>query len=173
MRKVGLFVLVVLALSLGCVAADKAEVFGGYSYFRADTGTAGISSVNTNGWDAAVTGKLNRFLGVTAEVNGESSDNILGSGVSGSLRNFLFGPTVSFRAQKLTPFAHALFGVSRLSGDTISTDNSFAMAYGGGVDMKINKMLAVRLGQIDWVRTQFNDATQNNLRYSTGIVVRF
>jgi opacity protein-like surface antigen len=155
------------------MAQEKAELYGGYSFFRTGTGLASGSSVNANGWDLAMTGKLNRYLGVTAEINGNYADNILGTGSKGSVHNALFGPTVTFTSGRLTPFAHALFGVSHLDGSTISGQNSFAMAYGGGLDVKVAKRLAVRMGQFDYVRTQFNSGSQNHFRYSSGIVLRF
>jgi hypothetical protein len=47
------------------------------------------------------------------------------------------------------------------------------MAYGGGLDVRVAKRLAVRMGQFDYVRTQFNSGSQNHFRYSSGIVLRF
>jgi opacity protein-like surface antigen len=166
------------------MAADfpKTEIFGGYSYFRADSGLSVMPNQNSNGWDASVTRNLNRFLGVTADFNGDyTSATVSGANVTGHIHNFLFGPTVSYRTRKFTPFAHALFGVSHLTGSTAvtgtstvsSSDNAFATALGGGVDVKINRLFAVRLAQIDYLRTQFSGTSQNNLRYSTGLVFRF
>jgi opacity protein-like surface antigen len=162
-----------IAFSLGCLAQDKTEVFGGYSYLRAGTGVSGVSSVNTNGWTGSLTQKVNRFVGVTAEFNGNYNDNILGTTYKGNVHNFLFGPRLSYTAGKITPFAHALYGVSRVTGDGLTSQNSFAMAYGGGVDVTVAKRVALRLAQLDYVRTQFGDSSQNHFRYSTGVVLRF
>ncbi len=48
--------------------APKAEIFGGYSYLRADI--SGITSENFNGWEASVTGNRGRASGITADVSG-------------------------------------------------------------------------------------------------------
>lgn len=172
-RRLAVLTVVVLAVSLGCMAQDKAELYGGYSFLRTGTGLVSGSSVNANGWDFAVTGKFNRYFGVKTEINGDYASDILGTGSKGNVHNIMFGPTVSYSVGRITPFAHALYGVSHLDGNSISGQNSFAMAYGGGVDVNFAKRLAVRLGQFDYVRTQFNSSSQNHFRYSSGIVLRF
>ena len=48
----------------------------------------------------------------------------------------------------------------------------FATALGGGLDYKIIRLIALRI-QGDYVQTRFFGTTQNNVRLSTGIVVRF
>jgi len=181
MRKFVLFLVVVLTLSLGCMAADtpRVEVFGGYSYLRVDSSLSmsGTTALNANGWDASVTGNFNRFLGMTAEFNGEyESQNFEGVNTTEHFRNMLFGPTVSYRTKKFTPFVHALFGVSHLATSTmgVSTgDNAFATAIGGGVDLKITRMLALRVAQVDYVGTRFDSDSQNHFRVASGLVVRF
>ena len=71
---------------------------------------------------------------------------------------------------------HTLFGVDRsdatLFGST-GSDNAFAMAIGGGVDVTVHSRLSFRVAQVDWLRSQHFNTDQNNLRVSTGIVFRF
>jgi peptidoglycan-associated lipoprotein len=68
----------------------------------------------------------------------------------------------------------------------LTSANAFAMAFGGGVDLGLTRHLAIRVAQVDFLRTQFNatDALlaglssnlgnrQNSMRYSAGIVFRF
>jgi hypothetical protein len=52
------------------------------------------------------------------------------------------------------------------------TNTSFATALGGGVDYRLIRILALRL-QVDYVQTRFYSTTQNNLRLSPGVVLRF
>ena len=52
------------------------------------------------------------------------------------------------------------------------------MTLGGGVDVKASEHVAIRLGQVEYLMTRFKETsasrqTQNNLRFSTGIVYRF
>lgn len=165
-------VLMVVSVPVLCQDYPKADVFGGYQYTRIDPGS-GISGENFNGWNAAVTGNINHWLGVTGDVSGAYKDI---SGVSLKQHTFLFGPTIaSHSSEKFTPFAHALFGVAHASGSGFgggTSDNAFAMALGGGVDLGMRNF-AIRIGQFDYLMTRFGGTSQNNFRYSAGIVFRF
>lgn len=169
MRKILMRLAVVWLMTLPVLAQEsyKAEIFGGYQYSR-------ISGANFNGWTGAVTGNLNDWFGITADVSGAYKSE---SGASLHQYNFLFGPTVSYNQnEKVKPFAHALFGVSHAGAGFFGlglTDNSFAMALGGGVDVGIHKNIAVRMVQADYFLTHFGGASQNNARISTGLVFRF
>jgi hypothetical protein len=80
---------------------------------------------------------------------------------------------VSFSAGKFRPFAEALFGGAHINiSNGVGSDNSFATALGGGLDYKIIRPVAWRF-QGDYVQTRLLGATQNNIRLSTGIVLRF
>ena len=187
MKKIAILLVVVMALSLACLAAEtksdapKVEVYGGYALLRADTNGT-MSQQNMSGWDGAMTVSFNRYFGITADVSGAYktfSASTAGS-FSGKLNeySFLFGPTISFRGKgRVKPFLHGLFGVSRASatatGIATATDNSFAMATGGGVDVKMSKHISIRLGQVDWLRTTFSSTPQNNIRFSAGLVAGF
>jgi hypothetical protein len=46
------------------------------------------------------------------------------------------------------------------------------MTGGGGVDVNLNRRLAVRF-QGDYLMTRFLDLRQDNLQFSSGLVVRF
>jgi hypothetical protein len=86
--------------------------------------------------------------------------------------NFLFGPRVSVSVAKFRPFVEAQVGAGHVHVNGINSDTSFATAVGGGLDYKLFPLLAWRF-QGDYVHTRFFDTTQNNVRLSTGIVVRF
>jgi Outer membrane protein beta-barrel domain len=174
MKKLLAVVITVIVVSIPMLCQDypKAEVFGGYQYTRIEPGR-GIGGENFNGWNAAVTGNVNPWLGVTGDFSGAYKSI---SGVSLKQHTFMFGPTVaSHSSDKFTPFVHALFGAARssasVSGAGVS-DTSFAMALGGGVDVGV-RSFALRLGQFDYLMTRFGGATQNNFRYSAGIVFKF
>ena len=95
--------------------------------------------------------------------------------VDGKRYTLMLGPQVSVPIGKFTPFAHALFGGAHMSnngGGLSSSDTSFATAIGGGIDYKIIKGLALRF-QGDELRTSLYGGTQNHLRFSTGIDIRF
>jgi hypothetical protein len=73
---------------------------------------------------------------------------------------------------KFRPFAEALFGAGHVNAGFAGSDTSFATGLGGGLDYKIIKPIAWRF-QGDYVQTRFFGGTQNNVRFSTGIVLRF
>lgn len=209
MRKIKLLpalLLVFLVSSIPLSAQDKIEVFGGYSYVRdpvqiftpigiagpvivTPPGTCpitgcppGIGSfstvhVNTHGWEFSGNYKFTDWLGGVADFSGNYGST---HGSNLHLNTFLFGPQVSFPA-RVSPFAHALFGVAHESlsnsGVTgianLGTDTAFATAIGAGIDVKVVPFVFVRLIQFDYLLTRFGSQTQNQPRASAGIVIHF
>jgi len=151
----------------------RAQVFGGYQYLH--LGGSG-TDVNANGWNASLTGNFNKWFGVTGDFSG--SYKTVG-GVSAKLYSYTGGPVVSLNSGgKVNPFVHALFGgaylSASLSGLGSGSLNGFTSMVGGGVDVKLNKVLAVRLAQADWVYYRFQGVGEShNVRVSTGIVFNF
>lgn len=104
---------------------------------------------------------------------------------------------------RITPFVHALVGWDRASlnattitglsspvSSTAANFTDFAVALGGGVDYNLTHHFTLRLAQVDYFRTTVNlgklytasfgpgqfgglATREVNLRFSTGIVVRF
>ncbi len=187
MQRIGivLFALLACATIAGAQIPTSGNVFFGYSYYSTDLSS--VDRANTNGWEASVEGKIIPLLGVVADFDSHyGSQNFPGSCVtslSGTFcstfsadvteHNYLFGPRVSFSAGKFRPFAEGLFGVGHVDvNNGVGSDTSLATALGGGLDYKIIKPVAWRL-QGDYVETRFFGTTQNNVRISTGIVLRF
>jgi len=70
---------------------------------------------------------------------------------------------------------HALIGAGHIheSASALSnSDTSFADALGGGLDYHLIPLISWRF-QADALQTRFFNGSQNNLRFSTGIVVHF
>lgn len=179
--------LAILGLSGVCQAQDKVEVYGGYSYLRASIEVGNFvpgpppfnttEHANLNGWEFSGQYKLLPFLGAVADFNGNYGAL---NGSSVREHTFLFGPQVSLPA-KVSPFAHALFGVAKESqafavvvpSGTLTADTSFAMALGAGIDVNVFPFVKLRLIQFDYLRTQLYSATQNQPRVSAGVVFHF
>ncbi|MBZ5705881.1 MAG: porin family protein [Acidobacteriia bacterium] len=174
-RFLGLVISLLLVFSLIAVGQDnpKAEIFGGYQYTRVNPGH-GVDSLNLNGWNASVSGYFTKYLGISGDFSGAYGTPF---GVSTKLHTFMFGPIVHFpNSSKITPFAHALFGGAHLNASAFELSGAqtkFAWAAGGGLDANLNSRFAVRLAQVDFLQTRFVDLTQNNFRYSAGIVIKF
>jgi len=47
------------------------------------------------------------------------------------------------------------------------------MALGGGADWHVGEKWSVRVAQLDYLLTRFASDTQNNFRFSTGLMYRF
>jgi hypothetical protein len=145
LRKLSLMLALCLLASVPA-HAQSVDVFGGYSYLR----FRGTPAGNYNGWHFAGQYKFRKFhwLGAVADVNG-----VYGSptGVSSTVHTYLFGPQVSY-PWKISPFAHALVG---------------------GIDAKILPRISWRILEGDIIHTHFFGTTQDDLRFSTGIVVHF
>jgi hypothetical protein len=181
MRRVALLTFVLLLLAgFASAQVPGGNVFFGYSYYNTDLSS--IDRANTNGWEASLEGKLVPFLGLVADFDSHyGSQNFTACSGSACANvnanvteyNVLFGPRVSVSVGKFRPFAEALFGTAHVSvNNGVGSDFAFATALGGGLDYKIIKPIAWRF-QGDYVRTDFFDTTQNNIRLSTGIVLRF
>jgi peptidoglycan-associated lipoprotein len=214
MRKLGILVSLIV-LSAGLFAqeseAPKVVLFGGYSYLRSGNSTNSSlgflnnSSNHFNGWDGQATFNFAPHFGLTADFNGNYRTPVgfsalgFSAGTNQTMYNLLFGPTVSTNFGRFGVFGHALFGesLSRLStgvsvpilggiGTNVSSSNSFAMAFGGGVDVGLTRHIAIRAAQLDYLRTQYSptealafglstnsNSRQNSFRYSGGIVFNF
>lgn len=158
--------------SLAAMAADypKAEIFGGYQYTHLE------GSYNGNGFNFALNGNFNDYFGITGDFGAAYKSQ---NGVSLNNYTYTFGPVLSLRANKAyTPFVHALIGgdhaTASVSGVGSGSGNGFALLAGGGVDFNINRGIAFRAAQADWMLVHGNGSTSSkNLRISTGIVLKF
>lgn len=213
MRLVNVFLAFFLLLlcSFRTPAQDHFEVFGGYSFVQAtvpiitdDLGTCEgpsycqnhvLTSGNLNGWEVAGTLRPKTWFGVTADFSGQyGTDKASNGNSSAHLYTFLFGPKIAYPG-RVSPFFHVLVGAAHawtgngyeLSGTTIpSSQTAFATALGGGIDIKLNHLIALRPVQFDYLLTRFDrdqglviqlhnlvSSTQNEFRASAGIVFNF
>jgi hypothetical protein len=166
------------------------EFFGGYSYLQNNLSstispfyfppTTFGSNFSLNGWQASITEKATDWLGLTQEFGGYyGTKQLRGANNHFSTFSILSGPRFYYPGLKgVTPFVHALFGYDQtkveLKGTGLKTTvSSYAMAFGGGLDVKVKRGLALRLIQVDYYRPQLLGSSQNDLRFSTGVVFRF
>lgn len=194
----------------------KLEIFGGYSanwHFKGDEGPGAIlpfsrffsdDASGPKGFEASITRNFNKYLGikgdfsmyidkstgqVTLKVCSQGSCTTFSEDVRVEKRAFYFmaGPEIKWRNKtRLTPFAHALFGVARPTVEVTTTSagfsqrdsdtrTGFAAAFGGGLDIRLSKRFSIRT-MADYTATFFGDANpgasgrQNHVRLSLGIV---
>ena len=93
----------------------------------------------------------------------------------------LFGPRYNFRnSSPFIPYAHALFGVARYQArfrnhdfscpDTSET--AFAMALGGGLDIRASRHIDIRAAQVDYLPVFFSHKREDGLRFSAGVKIK-
>ena len=167
-------------------AQSKFELFAGYSNVNVPVVAGGplfpcttnppscppaqvIGLTNANGWEVSGVWKASRWLGLKADFAGHYTPAFVGST---SFNSFLFGPQVSFPG-RISPFAHALLGLSHQSQAGGFSANTFAAAIGGGVDFKVSRFVSLRFVQVDYYLTRYIGFSQNEVRFSTGVVLHF
>jgi opacity protein-like surface antigen len=210
MYKISLLLLLVVLLPSLVAAQDenkdgrRVEFFGGYSYLVTDTKETDdpIDHLgNLDGFNVAATYYITKRFGITGDFSahfGKTTQDITGGTISFNSKsfNFFVGPQYKFTNKtRVTPFVHALAGISnnRFSYRAIATGattpaaeaslsiTDFALAIGGGLDVRVNKRVSIRAFQIDYSpvfvqsRPQFGiDGGRrfDNVRFSIGIVFK-
>ncbi len=138
----------------------KWEVFAGYQFAVTE------ESLRFNNVFASAGGNFHKYVGVKVEVTGAFENHLSNDGnfkVADRRLLFLGGPQIKNNSTKakVKPFAHALFGLAILTqrncsvanGNCINVNpgsNHFAMSFGGGLDVKLNKRMDIRLFQVDY-----------------------
>lgn len=164
-----------------------AEVGLSYSYTRVNPGGA-LSSYNANGGYGYAEYNFNKVFGLVGELGANHVGDVNGFQVGNTTFEYLFGPRFNWRHSRFTPYIQALVGGERFSNGfnpaaadprLFASQNNFAAALGGGLDIAVTNHIAVKPFQLEWITTQFNNSAanlnyvQNNLRYSAGVVFRF
>jgi len=203
---ISLFTLILLLLSSSALGQDgdypRVEVFGGFSFGLIEATAPVVNTLDhepTIGFQAAVTVNVNRTLGFVTDFGGLWGDlpfTVFGGGSSGGgtfrTLHIFAGPRFTKRMDDVTVFVHALPGFARQlqterferfffgPTTTTSTSNGFALALGGGIDVKAGQHLAIRAVQIDYLylpdlAESPSGVTErtNNLRFGFGVVWQF
>jgi outer membrane protein OmpA-like peptidoglycan-associated protein/opacity protein-like surface antigen len=175
------------------------EIFLGYSNFREMSSTANRLAWLSGG-STSVAFNANRYFGFVGDFGAYHATRF-GPGAPptgatvpayGDVYTYMFGPRLSLRRERFTPFVQALFGGVHASDVTLNGctgigctplpfENSFTFAAGGGLDITLSHHVALRLIQAEYVMTDFKNPysstggtqRQNDMRLSAGIVFRF
>ena len=172
MRKILFLALGIFGLSVSAVRAEElpaGDLSVGYSYLR-----EGFSNgVNANGGTAALTGYVNRWLGITGDFGAYHASPF---GISANTYTFMVGPRVSYRhSEQVAPFAQVLVGGAHVTAGASGVSDStsgFAWSAGGGIDLGLGHHLAFR-PQFDYIGIHAGGGTLNSARVSASIVFRF
>jgi opacity protein-like surface antigen len=158
-----------------------------YTFTRVNPGGS-LTSYTANGGSGYVEYNLNHVVGLVADLGANTIGTVNGYALNNTTFTYLFGPRFNWRAGRFTPYVQTLVGGARFSNayDPGSpspglgvSQNSFAAAIGGGVDVRLTDHIALKPIQVEYLMTQLPsqfanvNQVQNNLRYSAGVVLRF
>jgi hypothetical protein len=186
----------------------KWEIPGNYSYASGNPANV-LHRFALNGGGGGIVYNFNRFFGIKGDLQGYGANTttftnvtvvnplIVGTTVapsvtaSGNLFTYMGGPQLRLPTHTIKPFAEFLFGGAHTNlyrnlytaaGATQSAvnNNSFAMAIGGGIDIRLSRHISFRPFQMDYLLTSFKDNLvpggnnhQNNWRYVAGLNLTF
>lgn len=186
----------------------RAEFFAGYSVLKTKyrvevhpgppaLSVIGFSGEQTlHGFNASATGYVTRGLGFTGDFSGHFTTDRLpepnGEDIRTRIRvyNLLGGPQYKFRNDsRALPFVRAMAGVAHtrstirvesinVASTTSSTD--FALALGGGLDVRVSERFDLRVLQADYTpiflsrgnELGFGKSRADNVRFSFGVVFK-
>ena len=193
----GIYRLAVLGLALGmcgpAVLAQQDSVSPphpvqfafNYSYMRANAAPGQCGCFNIMGGSGEFAVQAWRSFSAVADLTGEfaGSSNIPGQSLA--LVFVTVGPRFTYhphRFHRYAPFAQGLVGLvhgfdapfPNSSGSTTNAASALAALLGGGLDISLNRYLAIRPIQADYGYSQLPNsvnAHQNLFRYSAGFVL--
>lgn len=185
----------------------KWEIPVDYTYARGNPANVG-KPFSLNGGGAGLVYNFNKYIGIKTDLQGYGSTTrtvsnlvvvnpqgvattINSATVQSNLFTYMAGPQLRVPAHTFNPFAEFLFGgaLSNFHANLVTgagstnvkpSNNAFAMAVGGGFDIRLSKSIYFRPFQMDYLLTRFGNPlipggnhNQNNFRYSAGFTFTF
>jgi len=189
MQKILVLTVLLALCGVMAFAADdhpSVETFLGYTYMRANSST-NVPAFSMNGGTGQVVVNFNKYIGFLMDVGAVHNGNISNVHLDGTFVNYVFGPRISLRYSRITPFFNIMFGGIRASesiavsaipvgtppilpGETtpvppnspvslraVHSQTAFAMPLGGGLDIKINKHMSFRPVELEYFVTRLQN----------------
>jgi outer membrane protein OmpA-like peptidoglycan-associated protein len=172
----------------------KWELFGGYSFFDPAANITGqlpgallpLSSrleSNPRGAGASVTYNFTNWLGLTLDTSthwGSGETGLVKRIDDAAFSNLSFGPKITFRHNRFSPFLEVLVGDHRLMPDAFHDVDKLGFMFGGGLDINLSRHVALRLIRADYVVSSYrygppsvSSTDIRGLRAQTGLVFMF
>jgi opacity protein-like surface antigen len=151
-----------------------------------------------HGFNVSATGNVTRYIGFKFDASGHFKSRSVPFGtiasaadIDSQIYNFLGGVQLKDNSTDVTfkPFAHALVGLGHVrakvnfsndfciaispspcSVDSTESENGFAGAFGGGIDIRASDKIDIRVIQIDYNPMRVSGTTLHNFRFGVGIV---
>lgn len=164
----------------------RAELALDYTYLRSNAPPGGCGCFNLNGGSATFAWSFKPALALVGDVTVAHSGAASSNGDDLTLSAYTAGIRYSKRLGQspFKAFGQVLAGAAHASGSLAEGSNpaatnagaAFAANVGGGLDLKLNRMLSLRLIDANYLVTTFDNGSndhQNNLRLSAGVVLHF
>src|SRR5581483_7988004 len=176
-RSLGAACLILVSLGVFAQEFPRAEVGVMYSYTRFSPSVHYTPNMNVNGGGGSFTINVNRYFGIKSELIGggvskatwivPAGNSVFPAGASvtasGNMFTYLFGPQIRIPSPKISPYFNFLFGGVHTSvfADAIAacgncttthnpSGNSFGMSIGGGIDIPVGHVVAIKIADIDY-----------------------
>jgi Outer membrane protein beta-barrel domain len=185
--------LLVLTIVSAPSAYSQVELYGGYSHMSLNGAPSNIGS-SSNGWAGGAYLHLLGPWGIEADYSNHYGVSQPALAPLDGSRYYvpglteLYGPRFTLAFPRIHPYVHALFGtVHGVANVAIpeapctaqgcpamtTSENAVGLDFGGGLNVKATRHIWLRLVQVDYLRTQFTNNSQNDTRISAGLVFRF
>jgi hypothetical protein len=139
---------------------------------------------NPRGFGGSITYDFNRWFGLT--LDGSTHRSSGEHGVEQTIddavfSNISFGPKITFRRHRVSPFLEALVGDHRLTPEAFHDVDKLGFMFGGGLDINLSRHVALRLIRADYVYSNYRfgsaDVTPQTqvrgVRVQSGLVFMF
>lgn len=172
----------VFGISASAQELPKIDVSASYSYFRAIPSSPLLSDYSLNGGTASAGYNVKDWLSGVFEFGGYTVGTANGANINNHLLTYMAGPKLTHRGRRFSPFGQVLVGAATAGSGVFATSNShtgLATDFGVGLDWNYRERFSIRPIQVDYLLTHLpeignsNTLTQNNVRYSAGIVFHF
>jgi hypothetical protein len=175
------------AVNYSFVVYNPAKSLAGSRYLNGGGGSLGVNF----GTYFMVKGEFQGYGTTTFTYHVPKTANSAGGTYEsqGNMFTYMFGPQITFPLYNKRIFAEGLFGGANTNAyanlfkaasvtGLSSTNNGFAMAFGGGFDIAITDHVAIRPIQFDYFLTRYEWKpiginNQSNFRYQAGVVFAF
>ena len=154
----------------------RAEVFGGYSGYRAGGKVNDVTVPDfTTGWAGQVMIPTTRWVAIVADFNGHYNS-------FASANDFAVGVRAQLPLWRFVPFGEGLLGVQHFSPRGLPSQNTPTYIGGAGLDVKITPRFSVRPFQLSYINTFYsanlasvNDQKNpfNGFRVQAGLIYNF
>jgi peptidoglycan-associated lipoprotein len=163
----------------------RAELALDYTFVRSNAPPGGCECFNLNGGSATFAWSLRPAasqFALVGDLTAAHASGISSAGYDLLLSTYTVGARYRPRLghSPLEPFGQLLVGAAHTSGSLVSGQTNagaaFAANLGSGLDLRARQRISFRLIEADYLVTTIDNGVnnhQNNLRLSSGFVVRF